>query len=96
MTHQVYDQAFIQDFEARMQAAEDHARKHGVKRMAAGWYMVADADGNVWQLERGDFREYEGPNARWWWMTSPDGDSGAGDAPTYAEARDAIRQFSAG
>lgn len=83
----------VQKFVAEMEAAEAHARKHGVKRMAPGWYFVADADGNVWQLERGDFREYEGRDAKLWWLTDPTGDSGAGEAATYAEARDAVKSF---
>lgn len=84
----------IAEFEAQMQADKEYARKNGIKRMCSGWYYVANSTGEVFEIQRGDFAEYEGDNAKMWFVKVMNGEV-IGDYVTLAEAKEAVKAMGA-
>lgn len=84
----------IAEFEAQMEADKEYARKNGIKRMCPGWYYVANSTGEVFEIQRGDFAEYEGDNAKMWFVKVMNGEV-IGDYVTLAEAKEAVKAMGA-
>ena len=76
---------------AELERDEAQARKNGIKRICAGYYLILGADGVLYQVERGDRREMEGADRKMWFV-STDEDGVVSEWMTLTEAKWALAQ----